>query len=382
MKIKVLTFFNNANIGSELQAYSMNCFLNSAGYTDVTFIKRGYNGRIKKGIAFVKRKIKALFLHKDIKSLASVKQEYSKKHAIISTETKKKISLFSSQSLKTEYCNIASMRKQKDCAYLCGSDQIWSPLIYPIVKENFLACISREKKIAYAPSFGVNNLPLSFKHAVKKFISDFDYIAMREKEAAKTVSEMCSRKITTVVDPVFLVQDKCWYELAERRISSIDIFQPYVFCYFLDEPNSNTKKNIKEIVGDRKIIYICYKQYFEEFDNSIFLDVDPAEFLYLIKNSDMVITDSFHATAFSIIFEKSMRIYSRNQPEELRQDDRIRNLLNSLDIRLEIDDFNLEKNEIDYLSVKQKLLALSESSRAFLNDSLQKMDRSGGNDVS
>lgn len=380
MKIKVITFFDNANIGSELQAYAMNKYLNSLGYTDVTFIKRGYRGKLKKGLALIDRKIKTLFLSKDIKSLSAVKQEYSKKHAVISSETKKKISFFSSNNLKSEFCDLTSMKKQNDCIYLCGSDQIWSPLIYPIVKENFLSVVDRAHKIAYAPSFGVNQLPGSFKKTVSQFIRDFDYIAMREEGAANIVSELCGRNIQTVVDPVFLVDEQNWYELSEY--SEIYVSEPYVFCYFLDDPDSITKKYIKDIAGNKKIIYICYKQYFDEFENSTFYDIDPADFLNLIKNSHAVITDSFHATAFSIIFEKNIKIYSRNQPEELHQDGRIRSLLKCLDIPIEIDDYDSEEHKTDYRAVKTKLLDLAEKSRAFLRDSLEKNDKNGGNDVS
>lgn len=380
MKIKVITFFNNANIGSELQAYAMKKYLNSLGYTDVTFIKRGYQGKLKKGLALIDRKIKTLFLSKDIKSLSAVKQEYSKKHAVLSAETKKKISKFSSNNLKSEFCNLTSMKKQNDCTYLCGSDQIWSPLIYPIIKENFLSAVDKGRKIGYAPSFGVNRLPGSFKKTVSQFIRDFDYIAMREEGAAKIVSEICGRNVQTVVDPVFLVNEQNWYELSER--SNIDISEPYVFCYFLDEPDSITKKHIKDIVGNKKIVYICYKQYFEEFENSVFYDIDPADFLYLIKYSDTVITDSFHATAFSIIFEKNIKIYSRNQPKELHQDGRIRSLLKCLDIPIEIDDYDFKEHKTDYRTVKTKLFDLTEKSRAFLRDSLDKTDKVGGNDVS
>lgn len=381
MKIKIITFFNNANIGSELQAYAMKKYLNSIGYSDITFIKRGYRGTLRKILAFIARKFKCLlFLSKDIKALSSVKQEYSQKHAVISAVTKEKISTFSSNNLNSEFCNIASMKKQNNCVYLCGSDQIWSPLIYPVVKENFLAPINKNHKIAYAPSFGINQLPSSFKRVVSQFIRDFDYIAMREEEAAKIVSGICGREIQTVVDPVFLVDEKNWYELSECSV--IDISEPYVFCYFLDEPDLNTKKHIKNIVGDKKIVYICYKQYFDKYENSLFLDVDPSDFLYLIRNSDMVITDSFHATAFSIIFEKSIKVFSRNQPKELQQDGRIRSLLKHLDVPLEIDDFEIKENKIDYFVVKQKLLDLSEKSRSFLIDSLQNIGKSGGNDVS
>lgn len=380
MKIKVLTFFNNANIGSELQAYAMKEYLISAGYTNVTFVKRGYYGKLRKGIALIGRKIKTLFLDKDMRALSSAKQDYSKKHAVISTATKEKISKFSRNYLKSELCTVASMKKQNDSIFLCGSDQIWSPLIYPVAKENFLAPINRSNKIAYAPSFGINHLPTSFKQAVRQFVCDFDFIAMREGEAAKIVSEMSGREIQTVVDPVFLINESSWYELSER--SQIDIQEAYVFCYFLDEPDLGAKKNIKDIVSDRKLVYICYEQYFKEFENSTFYDVDPADFLRLIRNSDMVITDSFHATAFSIIFEKGLKIYSRNQPKELHQDGRIRSLLKCLDIPLEIDNFDESECKIEYPKAKQKLFDLSEKSRTFLLSSLQKIGEKGGTDVS
>lgn len=376
MKIKVLTFFHNANIGSELQAHAMKEFLHAAGYDDVVFIRRGFRGKIGKGIAFLERKLKTIFLKADIKALASVKKQYSQEHAKISLETKKKISAFSAQNLNAAYCNGAAMQKEKDCIYICGSDQIWSPFIYPLVKENFLATVPKRNKIAYAPSFGVNRLPVSFKQSIEKYIRAFDYIAMREENAAKIVSEICGRQVQTVVDPVFLIPEKHWDEMAAQATDSVDV--PYVFCYFLDEPDKKTKESIRKTAGGKKLVYICYKEYFADFENALFLDVDPCAFLSLLKNADIVITDSFHATAFSVIFEKNIKIFSRNQPKELHQDGRIRNLISRLGIPREIDCFDNEEAVIDYGKVKENLKCLSDSAKAFFIEALHALSKSEG----
>lgn len=375
-RINVITFFNNGNLGSELQAYAMNCFLHGLGYENVVFIKRGYLKKAQKIIELVRKKMYIWTAKKDIKKLLIIKKKYSSSHSSISPKTRELISKFSKENLISEYCTNHDMKSNLDDIFICGSDQIWSPLIAPIIEENFLVKIPPERKIAYAPSFGINYLPYSFKKKVSKYINTFMYIAMRECHAAEIVSNIRGIATKVVIDPIFLLQTQKWIDLSKKSSLNLED-DKYFFCYFLDEPTEKTISYIKEISVDSRIIYICYKNYLKKLSNAEYVDANPEDFLALIRHSKGVVTDSFHATAFSILFKKDINVFSRNQPTELHQDGRIKSFFSIINVNDRVDDYIVTKKSLDYRIINEKLTKHIKHSIEFLEKALREVSKEG-----
>lgn len=196
---------------------------------------------------------------------------------------------------------------------VCGSDQIWNPS-YNI--PEFFLNFGRDdcKKIIYAASIGKDWLSRRENKVYRELLKYPDYISVRETSAQKIVSELTQKKVELVLDPTLLHQKKYWNEKAE---SSLLKYQNYMFCYFLDMTNEkvNSANDFAKENG-LEIIAIPYlhdedEDYSERLNGTLVSSVGPADFLNLIRNAEVVLTDSFHATVFSIIFQKEFWCFGR-----------------------------------------------------------------------
>lgn len=197
---------------------------------------------------------------------------------------------------------------------VCGSDQIWNP-DYNIPSFFLNFGNNNCKKIIYAASIGRSKLSKHERKVYSLLLDNPDYISVREESAKKMISKITKKNVELVLDPTLLHSQEYWEDKAN---DSNMIFQNYIFCYFLNltdekikEVNTFAKNNNMEIV----IIPYLHN---EDDDlskkvNGIHVsNVNPADFLNLIRNANFVLTDSFHAVVFSIIFKKEFWCFGRN----------------------------------------------------------------------
>ncbi|MEG1462784.1 MAG: polysaccharide pyruvyl transferase family protein, partial [Anaerorhabdus sp.] len=183
-----------------------------------------------------------------------------------------------------------------------GSDQVWNPH-YQGNEYEFLTFAPKKKRLSFAASIGVENIPEDAKWYFGKNLSDMEYISVREERAAQIVEELTGRVADVTLDPTLLL-DRTQWEIAAKK-PQLDIEEQYICTYFLGEvPEAVTK--FAEKVGLK--VYSLNS----ENDKTLFT-IDPAEFLYMIKNATYVLTDSFHAVAFSIKFNKEFYVFDRKQ---------------------------------------------------------------------
>lgn len=198
-------------------------------------------------------------------------------------------------------------------AFVLGSDQVWNPanLEMDFYTLNF---VPKEKiKIAYAPSFGVSTIPKKQIEKTKAYLDRIQYISVREIAGADIIRELTGRFAPVVCDPTALLQKAEWDELKSNKTYTKE---KYIFCYFLGK-NKNHREFANKIKAKTgyKIVAL---QHIDEFvkDDLAFgditpYDVGPSDFINLLSNSEIVLTDSFHGTMFSIYYSKCFFTFSR-----------------------------------------------------------------------
>lgn len=211
--------------------------------------------------------------------------------------------------------------------YVSGSDQIWNP---QWAKSTFFLDFAKEKlKVIYGASIGKKSLSEDQKKAYGELLKCVDAISVREPDAAEQLQPLVDKKIQTVIDPVFLLNSIKWGELIGK---SNNEYGDFIFCYLLGDDAIQRKeiKNGKKR-WKKKVVSIPYvtQRYilYENYADDMRFDEGPIDFLKMILYAECIITDSFHATAFSIIFHKKFIVLNR-EPKSSQMISRITTLLN------------------------------------------------------
>lgn len=173
--------------------------------------------------------------------------------------------------------------------YVVGSDQVWNPYYQFVGDTDLLLFTERRKKISYAASFGVDSIPFDLEKKYKEALSDFSHISVREDAGAKIIERLTEKKVNIVLDPTFLISAETWRGLEKKP--RIGIPGNYTMVYML-----GNRKKVKIGEKDNNILDIMEKRKGKD------LPIGPAEFLYIIDHAERVVTDSFHATVFSLLF--------------------------------------------------------------------------------
>lgn len=236
-------------------------------------------------------------------------------------------------------------------AYLCGSDQIWNCL-HKNGKDPafYLDFVPDEKiKASYAASFATDTISAEYQPVVKQRVEKLDAVGVREKSGVEILNKLNINKANQVVDPVFLLDKKDWNHISKKEFQ-----EKYILIYDFD--NSNLIKKIALEIAKVKgyKIYTIYSGKLKYADKYFTLD-GPETFVSLIRDAQFVISNSFHAAVFSVLYERSFVIVNRNEAINTR----MRDLLDDLQLkdRLVDESYNLEQllTAIDYRESKKVL---------------------------
>ena len=209
-----------------------------------------------------------------------------------------------------------------DC-YVAGSDQIWNPTIsrvtagLPFFTLDFAPT---GKKISYAPSLGVSRIEPAYAERLKRSLSSFDWVSVREKEGADILRTVLGRPVDVVLDPTMLLTPEEWNAVADdaspRRVQK----KKYIFCYSLgNTPQVLAAARRLASAYRAPIAAICYSPFDALRLKAIcprcrpILNAGPAEFVSLIRSAECVVTDSFHGTVFSILYRRPFRTMMRDR---------------------------------------------------------------------
>lgn len=265
---------------------------------------------------------------------------------------------------------------------IVGSDVVWKPEIADSLhsKVYFLRFLEpRVKKISYAASIGTDDIEYlnSLKDIYRELLDGFDYISVREASAKLFLEKTINQTIFQVVDPVFLLKKNEYLSLMPN--DKILNTEKYLYLYLLsyDEVALNVAIDLAKENG-WKIVYdlhtkenMVLRQKLKE--NGIpTVEVGPVEFLMLINNAEYIISNSFHGTAFSLIFQKEFLAFGReNGGVDIST--RIIDLLNLLDIShrycKSANDI-LGVKEINYEKIESKIEIIRNEAIEFLQRAL------------
>lgn len=267
--------------------------------------------------------------------------------------------------------NIAEANNEFD-AFIAGSDQIWNMKWSGTDWNYFLEFADSNKKFSYAVGLG-NSIDEAYKMRILKDVESFQAILTREEDGRRLLKSIGVKKeIGTVCDPVFLLGKKEWTEkLALEQIEKKR--KKYLLLYFVAKPTDAIPfaKKIAE-QDDLEIVYVNINA--EKNIPSDFTDVigiGPREFLGLIKNAEVVITTSFHAMAFSLIFNKNF--YYELCKDGSNNNSRLENLANICDVtdREILTSYPTRENEINWDAVNNSINCYAKDSLRVLLDKIE-----------
>lgn len=234
--------------------------------------------------------------------------------------------------------------------FVLGSDQIWHPYINDTPNLYFAKFAPKRKKLFFAPSFGVEELPDEYKKIVIEGLRDAENISVREPEGAKIIGQLLGKSSTVLMDPTLMLDADEWRAIAIKPYDFVE--EEYVLKCFLGPINQEYSKAIKNIIDETGLALYALA------DKKIISGyvTGPSEFVYSIMNSKLVLTDSFHAVVFAILFNKPFVVFSRlnENGENAGLDSRVDELLRKLklDCRKYNANFNVSLYECDFSQVK------------------------------
>lgn len=193
--------------------------------------------------------------------------------------------------------------------FVCGSDQIWNPN-YGTTSELAFLSFAPERSIALAPSFGVSEVAEEKKAQFSAWISGVKKLSVREDAGQQIIKDLTGREAEVLLDPTMAIAPSCWETLARRP----DVWLPkkYILTYFLGRMTDSYHHQICRISKETglpvvNLFHIEQPEYYS---------FDPNEVLYAIRNADMVLTDSFHGTVFSILLRRNFLVFRRDEGGE------------------------------------------------------------------
>ena len=320
-KIGILTFHKAHNYGAVLQMFALSRIVGKNNNVEIIdyYLKKIYsNYRVIR--PFSKNPFKAFKnLIEDLKYYKYKKRRYNafenfiNKKFILTEEYKNKKQL----EAGIESINIL----------ITGSDQVWNPRIVGELSDIYtLNFETKATKISYAASVGENKFIKDNPDLYKEKISQIDYISVREEDTKNELKKIIDKNIEVVLDPTLLLTKDEWNtELKKLNQEK----EKYILAYVV-EPNIEFVKIVNKLSQktDLKVIHFGLKN--PGFDNVLksAYTKGPFEFINYIKNAEYVVATSFHATIFSIIFNKKFFIIPHKKTGS-----RVTNLLSKLEIR-------------------------------------------------
>lgn len=320
MKIGIVTIDDDNNYGNRLQNYALEQFLKKNEFAVNTI-------RVKNKKFDLKRLIKIIINYK--------------KQWLVEKRMKQFIKF--NKHINILHVNSLNESKINDFDYIVvGSDQVWNPKFNRLTKKELLTDIDPKKRISYAASFGISELPKEYHAKAKYELSKFNAISVREDKGKEIVEKLTKRKdIQVLIDPTMLLTASEWEKVIKQPKEIKE--KKYILNYFLGELTQDRKNEIKRIAKENncEIINILDK-------NDKYFISGPSEFLYLEKNAFLICTDSFHACVFAVIFNRPFVVFNREDKCIANMNSRMETLLDKLELKNRMYSGKITKNNLNH----------------------------------
>jgi hypothetical protein len=373
MKIALLTMSFNNNYGGYLQAYALLSYLKELGH-DVELINVQPESNDSK--YFIKSFLKKYLLTYFCKKYKLVK--YHNKFSKNQAQIEKNMTDFNYRYINPKTDKIFNHKdfdkivKDKYDAYIVGSDQVWRPNSYRFLDQAFFGFVKNKDAIllSYAPSFGLNKVKFN-KNDILKYkenLKRFKAVSVREESGIQICKDNFDIEATVVLDPTMIV-DLSYYDTI--MTDEKQELNGELLVYILDD--NRGKMDIVNRVASQ-LNYTYFRVNPKKINSTSTLEnlVYPSMGYWLkgFKNTKYVVTDSFHGTVFSIIYNKPFIVIGNRE----RGLTRIETLLEKFGLknRLVFNDYNesLLLQDIDWKSVNIKLKEMKIFSQNFLQSAL------------
>ncbi|MCI1741562.1 MAG: polysaccharide pyruvyl transferase family protein [Prevotella sp.] len=318
-KIALVTCYFQPNYGSQLQAYATQWAFDKLGLDNETICIEGLRGEIRNAkLRYFFSKLLDPNTVKDkmatVRKLLAIKRnpDYARNLGQRMAKFKEFDGAF---RISKPYSSLSELGENahKYGAFVVGSDQLWLP---SNISANYytLNFVPEDIcKIALATSFGVSFLPRKQAKMAEQFLNRMDAISVREESGKKLVKELTGKDVPVVCDPTILFSGEEWQHLIpQTRYDK----EPYLFCYFLG--NNPVQREFVKRIKEKTGYKIVQLQHCDEYISSDmgFPDetpwrVGPKEFVQLIRDAEMVFTDSFHCSVFSMLQKKKFYAFRR-----------------------------------------------------------------------
>ncbi len=340
MNSGIITFHAANNYGAVLQAYALKCICEKIGQNcDII----DYSSK------FIIEKYTLTLDYSSFKQLI--------KSAIRYCVLKRRYARF--DLFREKYLSPVSYDEKKYQIIIVGSDQVWN---YNLTLDDTGYLLDFVEngitKVSYAPSFGMMEIDVEHRETYKNLLNKFDYLSVREPEGKKIISDLIGRDSEIVLDPTLLLTKEQWIDALNIKKRKTG----YIFCYLFGMTEA-TRQFIMELARREKLRIIGISDSVSLNNDGIKYDytASPSEWVSYFYNATYVVTNTFHGTAFSIIFEKQFYI---GEIVNLKGRGRIDNLLekSGLSCRTNFSNTNI----INYEIVGERMRPYIDSSLEYL----------------
>ena len=372
MKVAIITLTDGANYGNRLQNYAMQQLLTSLGHDVETLRRRTYRDKTICGkiVWYVKDNIKYIIGRPKTKCL-------SQKRLYMFRRFNRKYIRFANATLSNN--NAPKGIVDRYDFFVCGSDQIWNTYFREAGDDilNQLAFFAKPcQRIAYAASFGAISIENDFSEVFSRELSLFKALGIREKAGVRIVNELTGRTDACVVcDPTMMISTDEWAKI-EKRPKYVKSGEKYFVTYFIGGRTEKISRRINELSNEKNLRVINLDMEYvadRDIDKPVEFLTTPEEFIWLIHNAEFVLSDSFHASVFSILFRRNFLVYSRISCGENDMNDRIATLLSMFGLEECWDDISepiKDPPNTDYRRIPDVLKEQRKNSFNFLEKAL------------
>lgn len=375
-KIGIISHLSNdtLNYGNRLQAYALNNYLIKNFECEATSLIIDF---YEKQITFKKSPI--WFIQRVVKK---VKEKFNPVSESFNARFSLRLKNCQEFTNKTRTLNISDFGDLENVDFdvlIAGSDVVWSQVDFGVDRIRFLdfKLSNPYKKFSYAASFGQNWIPSQNRKYVKKYLNDFDAISVREKSSLELLKSIGIDNAVHTCDPTLLLTAEEWTSVSEPVQ---EITEKYIFVYLLGK-DEKQRKAIKELAKqkDLKIATIphannIYNPVDDNFGDYKIMNAGPESWVWLIKNAEYVITDSFHGSVFSTIFSKKFLVTKRHWEQDINM--RMTDFLDTIDEQDKFVDITAVGSLDDFIWDYEKIYKITdefiEKSKEYLEKALTK----------
>lgn len=260
-------------------------------------------------------------------------------------------------SFQKKYLNITKDKYLKDSdfdnyiedsdLYITGSDQVWNTgWNNGILPPYYLSFIKNKPKYAYSASFGLDKLDNKDIDIVKEYLSKYKKISVREESGLKIINNQLKlNNAINVIDPTLVMDKKFWDKYSTNR----NINEKYILVYNLNNnPDfDNYAKKLEEKTGIKVYRFCTRYDQIRKYGKSLIIP-KVLDFISLIEGAEYVLTDSFHATAFSInMHTHPICIYPKKYSNRISDFLKLVGCEDACNVK-DYNDFSVIDKEIDY----------------------------------